>query len=86
MKKECFTCANKQTTELTQEQRKQMRAEAIAGGEKYPTIPELIFHCAVTGKQINQTDPACDDYKSDKLMEALRADIAKAARKLRKEL
>jgi len=86
MGKECFTCANKKTTELTQDQRKQMRAEAINNGEKYPSIPELIFHCAVTGKQIKQTDPACNDYKLDKLMEEIRVDIAKTARKLRKEL
>lgn len=86
MGKECFTCGNKISTELTQDQRKKMKAEAIADGVKFPRIPELIYHCDITKKRINQTDPACGDYKSNKVMEDIRIEITKTARKLRKEL
>jgi len=85
-KKECFTCKYKISTELTNEQRKKLKAEAIANGENFPRIPELIFHCEKTGKQISQIDNACDDYEGDETMESIRIDLSKAARKLRKEL
>lgn len=86
MGKECFTCANKLSTELTQEERKEMRDAEKAKGVKFPRIPEMIFHCKVTGKRINQTDPACDDYQGDELMVDLRKQIAKTAKRLREEL
>ena len=66
MKKECFTCNNKITTELPND--------------------KLEFHCKVTGKKIRQIDPACDEYDGDNFMEDIRMEIAKTARKLRKEL
>jgi len=86
MKKECFTCSNKISTELTDEQRKKMKTEAIAAGEKWPRIPEMIFHCKVSGKQIRQIDPACEHYADDADLVDIRKMIAKTATKLRKEL
>ena len=86
MGKECFTCSNKLSTELTQEQRKQMKEEAIAAGEKWPRIPEMIFHCKVSGKRISQIDPACEHYSDDADLVDIRKMIAKTATKLRKEL
>jgi len=86
MKKECFTCSNKISTELTNEQKKEMKEEAIARGEKWPRIPEMIFHCKVTGSRISQIDPACEYYSSDSLMESVRKDIAQTAKNLREEI
>lgn len=86
MKKECFTCANKISTELTDEQRKEMRTEAIARGEKWPRIPEMIFHCKVTGKRIKQIDPACESYSDDPVLVDVCKMISKTAKKLREEL
>ena len=86
MGKQCFTCANKISTELTKEERAKMRDEEKAKGVRFPRIPEMLFHCDVTKKQINQTDPACDDYIGDEFMEDIRKEISKTARKLRKEL
>ena len=86
MGKECFTCANKISTELTQEQRKTMKEEATARGEKWPRIPELIFHCKVTNKQISQIDPACEHYSDDADLVDIRRMISETATKLRKEL
>lgn len=86
MGKECFTCSNKISTELTNEHRKEMKEEAIARGEKWPTIPEMIFHCKVTNKRISQIDPACEDYSDDANLVDIRKIIAKTATKLRKEL
>lgn len=86
MRKECFTCGNKISTELTQEQRKQMRDEEIANGIKFPRIPEMIFHCKLTGKRISQIDPACENYTADDVMVDMRKMIAETATKLRKEL
>ena len=85
MKKECFTCSNKLSTELTQEQRKQMKEEATARGEKWPRIPEMIFHCKVTGNRISQINPACEHYSDDADLVDIRKMIAKTATKLRKE-
>lgn len=85
MGKECFTCSNKIITKLTQEQRKEMK-ENIAKGEKWSRIPEMIFHCKVSGKRINQTDPACEHYLDDDDLVDMRKMIAKTATKLRKEL
>lgn len=86
MGKECFTCSNKISTELTNEQRKEMKDEAIARGEKWPRIPEMMFHCKVTGNRISQIDPACEHYSGDNFMESVRKDIAKTAKKLREEM
>jgi len=84
--KECFTCANKISTELTADQRKEMKEHAIAIGEKLTRIPEMIFHCKVSGLKISQIDPACENYSGDSFMEGMRVEIAKTAKKLRKEL
>lgn len=86
MGKECFTCSNKISTELTQEQRNQMKEEATARGEKWPRIPERIYHCKVTGNRIRQTDPACDNYSVDADLAGIRKMISETATKLRKEL
>jgi hypothetical protein len=86
MGKECFTCSNKLSTELTQKQRKQMKEEAIEAGEKCLRIPEMIFHCKITGKRISQIDPACEHYSDDADLVDIRKMIAKTATKLRKEL
>lgn len=86
MGKECFTCMNKLTTELTPEQRKQMREDEIKKGVKFPRIPELIFHCKITGKRISQIDPACEDYSDKPDMVDIKKMIAKTATKLRNEL
>lgn len=86
MGKECFTCSNKISTELTDEQRKEMKEEAIAMGEKWPRIPEMIFHCKVSGKRISQIDPACEHYSDDADLVDIRKMLAKTAKKLREEL
>jgi len=86
MGKECFTCSNKISTELTNEQRKEMKEEAIARGEKWPHIPEMIFHCKVSGKRISQIDPACESYSDDKDLVDIRKMLAKSAKKLREEM
>ena len=86
MGKECFTCAHKLSTDLTKEQRKDMRDEEISKGVKWPRIPEMIFHCLITKKRISQIDPACDKYKGDDFMEEVRTEISKSAKKLREEL
>lgn len=86
MKKECFTCNNKITTELTKEEREKIKQQNIAENNRFKSVPELIFHCKLTGKQINQIDPACDDYEGNNFMEDIRMDIAKTVRKLRSEL
>lgn len=86
MKKKCFTCSNKLTTELSQEQRKQMREEEISRGVRFPRIPELIFHCKVTGLRINQIDPACEHYKDNPETVYIRKMISETASKLRREL
>ena len=86
MKKECFTCNNKITTELTKEEREKIKQQNIAENNRFKSVPELIFHCKLTGKQISQIDPACDDYEGNNFMEDIRMDIAKTARKLRNEL
>ena len=86
MGKECFTCSNKISTELTDGQRKEMRKEAIAMGEKWPRIPEMIFHCKVTGIRISQIDPACEHYSADADLVDIRKMLAETASKLRKEL
>ncbi len=86
MGKECFTCSNKISTELTDEQRKEMKEEAIAMGEKWPRIPEMIFHCKVSGKRISQIDPACEHYSDDADLVDIQKMLAKTAKKLREEL
>ena len=86
MKRECFTCSNKLSTELSQEQRRKMRNEEIAKGVSFPRIPEMIFHCGATGKRISQIDPACESYNGhDNLLE-VRKMISETATKLRKGL
>lgn len=86
MKRQCFTCSNKESTELTQEQRKEMRNEEIAKGARFPRIPEMIFHCKVTGKRISQIDPACQSYNGDDNLLGVRKMISETASKLREEL
>lgn len=86
MGKECFTCKNKISTELTKEERDEIKKQNIANGEHFKRVPEMIFHCKITGKQISQIDPACDDYSGDDFMVEIRKDISKTATKLRKEL
>jgi hypothetical protein len=86
MGKECFTCRNKLSTKLTQEQRKQMRDKERAIGVKFPRIPGMIFHCKITRKRISQIDPACEYYSKDEDLADIRKIIAETATKLRKEL
>ncbi len=85
--KECFTCANKISRELSKEEREELQKQSIAAtGRKTLFIPEMEFTCKVTGKKISQIDPACDHYSGDTFMEGIRKDIAKTASKMRKEL
>lgn len=86
MKKECFTCRFKLSDDITDKQKEEIRLEAKNNGVRFPYIPSLIFHCKITGKRINQTDPACNKYKGDDGMEDLRKHIAVTAKKLRKKL
>lgn len=86
MRQECFTCSNKLSTELTPEQRKRMLEEELTKGVTFPQIPEMIFHCKVTGNRISQIDPACEHYSEHADFVDLRNQIAKIASKLRKEL
>ena len=71
---------------MTNEKRNEMKEEAIARGEKCPRIPEMIFHCKVTGNRVGQIDPACEHYSGDNFMESVRKDISKTAKKFREEL
>lgn len=86
MKRECFTCSHKVSTELTKDERKKLKEELDSNGVKYIRIPEMIFHCKLSGMQINQTDDACDHYLGDKVMEDIRKDLSKIAMNLRKNL
>lgn len=86
MRKECFTCVNKLSTELTEEERKKIRDTEKAMGVRFPRVSKMIFHCKITGKRINQTDPACDDYQGDDLLLDIRKGITETAKKLRQEL
>ena len=86
MKLECFTCGHKKVTEITKEERLKIKEINKANGRAGKRIPEQLYHCKVTGKQISQIDPACDEYKSNKEMVFLRKAISKTATKLRKEL
>jgi hypothetical protein len=65
MKKECFTCKNKESKELTETEIKKINADNIANNKPYDRIPELIFTCKATGNRIKQTDPACGKYNPD---------------------
>ena len=87
MGKECFTCAHKDSRDLTKEERDELQRQHVEKtGRKTLFIPEMEFTCKVSGLKINQTDPACDDYSGDAMMEDIRKQIAKTAAKLRKEL
>ncbi len=87
MKKECFTCVNKISTEITSiEQRRIIYREEREDGNNDPYVGDLDYHCKITGKRIHQIDPACENYSGDDIMEAIRKDIAKTAKKLREEL
>ena len=86
MKLECFTCQNKQSHELSLDERRQMTYEHRANGERFYVAPEMIFNCKITGKSIRQIDPACDNYKSNKELVEIRGMISKTARKLRNDL
>lgn len=86
MGKECFTCKNKESKELTETEIKKIKADNIANNKPYERIPELIFTCKATGNRIKQTDPACSKYNPDDFMIDIRRDISKTARKLRREL
>ena len=86
-KRECFTCANKISRMLTADEREELQAAHVAKtGRKTLRIPEMGFTCSVTGKEIRQIDPACNDYSGDKVMEGFRFEISNIAGKLRKEL
>ena len=85
MGKECFTCSNKLSKELSAEEKKLIKEANIANNNPYERIPDMIFHCKVSGKQIKQTDPACNEYNPDDFMVRIRKDISNTARKLRKE-
>lgn len=87
MGKECFTCAHKNSRELSKEERAELQRQHVEQtGRKTLFIPEMEFTCQVSGKKIAQIDPACKHYSGDKFMEDVRKDIAKVAGKLRKEL
>ena len=87
MGKECFTCAHKDSRELSKEERDELQRQHVEKtGRKTLFIPEMEFTCKVSGNKIHQTDPACEHYSGDNVMEQIRKDIAITARRLRKEL
>jgi len=87
MGKECFTCAHKDSRELSKEERAELQKQHIEKtGRKTLFIPEMEFTCKKSGKKISQIDIACEQYSGDDVMETIRKDIAVTARKLRKEL
>ena len=81
MGKECFTCANKLSIDLTKEEGEKLRKET--GRFSRPT---LRFECKLTGKPISQIDPACDKYVANTEMVIIRKELSDIAKKLRKEL
>jgi hypothetical protein len=86
MGKECFTCANKICTELSQDERKELKEQYKKEGKSVLRVPEMLFHCDITKEQINQTDPACEHYQSNKDMVDIRKMLSDKAKELRKEL
>lgn len=87
MRKECFTCANKLSRDLSKEERDELQRQHIEKtGKKTLFIPEMEFTCKVSGKKISQIDPACDQYSGDPLMEDMRKSLSDTCRKLREEL
>ena len=81
MGKECFTCGNKITTELSKEYGEKLRKE-----RNLLFRPTLIFHCGLDGREIKQVDPACDMYVADADMVMVRKELSDTVKKLRKEL
>lgn len=87
MGKECFTCTHKMCRNLSKEERDELQKKHIEEtGRKTLFIPDMEFTCDIDGKKINQTDIACENYNGDEIMELIRKDIAKTAKKLRKGL
>lgn len=87
MGKECFTCAHKESRDLSKEERAELQRQHIEKtGRKSLLIPDMEFTCKVSGLKINQTDLACDNYSGDAVMEDIRKELAKTAARLRKEL
>ena len=87
MKRECFTCSNKLSTEITSVERKRaIYKELQDDGNPDPFVGDMEYHCKVTGKRISQTDQACNHYSADALRETIRKDLARVAKKLREEL
>ena len=85
--KECFTCKNKQSRELTKEERKELNRLHFEKTGRYTLfIPEMEFKCRISGKIISQIDPACEKYEGDELLVDIRKSLSDTARKLRKEL
>lgn len=81
MRKKCFTCAHKISRELSKDERKELYRQNPTG-----FVGEMEFTCGISGEKIRQIDPACEHYSGDIIMESIRKDIAKTARKLREEL
>lgn len=81
MGKECFTCGNKITTELSKEDGEKLRKE-----RKSLFRPTLIFHCGLDGREIKQVDPACEYYVANPEMVIIRKELSDTAKRLREEL
>jgi len=87
MGKECFTCAHKDSRDLSKEERAELQRQHVEKtGKKTLFIPDMEFTCKVSGKKINQTDPACESYSGNKVMEDIRKQLAITAGKMLKEL
>ncbi|MFW5847781.1 MAG: hypothetical protein ACOCVF_02565 [bacterium] len=90
MKKECFTCKNKLVEDLDNLKRQKLIKEErkLAKTEKrWPKrIPEQLYFCDITKKQINQIDPACEHYEDHSQLVEIRKLISEKAKELRKEL
>lgn len=84
MKKECFTCSHKLSRDLTKEEKDELQRKHVEKtGRKTLFIPNMEFKCNLTGAIISQTDPACDNYQGDDLMEGIRKDLSTTCKKLR---
>lgn len=86
MKKQCFTCKNKLSRYLNDDEVKEIKKKLKEDGVKYPRVSDIEFKCKLTNKIISQIDPACDEYEADDVMVDIRVQLAKTARKLRREL
>ncbi len=80
--KECFTCVNRVSIDLTKDQKRDLRKQGL----RLIDVPDTLRICTYSGNPIKLTYPACDGYSEDSVMHELRIELSKTAKKLRQEL